>query len=155
MTGSLSAGQNIEVEDSWNTALESSSTPEDLSGHIKRQVRYRSDKREYWQTGRETWERRRGDCEDFAILMVQMCREKGFSAQMMCYAAGRKGHAIAVGMWEGRYWILNNGIFTTVDHPSEIESLMASHLNSPVSHLRKFVVGDRAMEHELNNRARS
>ncbi len=39
------------------------------------------DKVEYWQTSCETLERRKGDCEDQAILLWRLLREKGFSRE--------------------------------------------------------------------------
>jgi predicted transglutaminase-like cysteine proteinase len=59
-----------------------------VNNWVNRQIGYASDdsnyhRADYWATAAETIARGRGDCEDFAILKMQMLRGAGFDADRM------------------------------------------------------------------------
>lgn len=49
-----------------------------INAHINRAIQYRPDKGDYWQTPVETWEKRSGDCEDYAIAKLARVLDAGW-----------------------------------------------------------------------------
>ena len=99
--GSLTYEQAITVVES----------PEDICDRVSFQVNYKDDKYDEWSTGRATWKRGYGDCEDFAFCVKSICDEKGIESrvEIMSLKGSWQSHAVAIGTWEGSYWISSNG----------------------------------------------
>jgi predicted transglutaminase-like cysteine proteinase len=73
-----------------------------LNEAINRTITYTPDVVDNWQTPRQTWEIRRGDCEDIAILKYAVLRNRGFAEGDLALVLGnlrnatREGHAFLV-----------------------------------------------------------
>lgn len=95
---------------------------------VSRAVRYRRDEREYWQSSDKTWERGLGDCEDFAVLIQEMCHELGFPEVMIhVYFSNTtgEGHAVAVGQWEGKMWMADYSSYMDVRSLDDVRRRVA------------------------------
>lgn len=62
-------------------------------------VTYRSDteiwgRSEYWQTPQETYNKRTGDCEDYAIMFMQLVHELGYKPELISITQYGSGHTI-------------------------------------------------------------
>jgi hypothetical protein len=79
------------------------------------------------KSGRQTWEDRTGDCEDFAQCIVELCKARGFDAWVEVYYQenSSQAHAVAMGRWNGRLWISSNGSFQFVDDGKEAGRVLA------------------------------
>ena len=53
-----------------------------VNQYVNNTIEYVSDSSDYWQTGEETLSREAGDCEDFAILKLEMLADLGVSATL-------------------------------------------------------------------------
>ncbi len=87
--------------------------PRDVCAVAGKLIRYKSDREDEWQTPEETWARRAGDCEDFAILIQHVCEQLGYSCKVYVFfesVIGGEGHAIVAGqLKDGRWWCADNG----------------------------------------------
>jgi hypothetical protein len=134
----------------WAEVIESSSSPKQLNWHVGHQVHYKCDKAEegdHWQDAKHTWKRRRGDCEDFAVLMVRLCEEKGIKARVECFVSGGIGHAIAIGEWNGQLWVSSNGEYAVLKDHEAVMRWAASYLQVDGSTMGcYFLSGERLNE---------
>ncbi len=115
----------------WEEAVQNSRSPKDVCGFTADRLRYSAESGDVWSDPAEIWNRRSGDCEDYAAVVMDMCREAGFEAWVEVYfPRGRgEGHAVAVGpLPEGRYWVSSFGKYETVSSREEISRLMAGIL---------------------------
>ena len=51
-------------------------SPMDICTWVHENIKYKPDATNYWQSPEETLSLKTGDCEDLAILMIQLCKEK-------------------------------------------------------------------------------
>jgi hypothetical protein len=88
---------------------------------VDKNVTYTPDKDDYWQKANETLKRRKGDCEDYAILLCTLLRAYEVPAKDVYVAIGRnsegKGHAYLIEDWyKGKWRVIepqDGGLFTT------------------------------------------
>jgi predicted transglutaminase-like cysteine proteinase len=90
-----------------------------INRYVNARVRFVDDSRQYrradvWTSANATLNRRRGDCEDYAIAKLQMLRLAGFSARDLYLVVlkdlvRRSDHAVAVVRSGGRMFVLDNG----------------------------------------------
>lgn len=115
LPGSSSGGSE------WKALAASVNTPKGICAKIRHHTRYLEDLDDHWQSGAETWAKRTGDCEDFAIAIVELCKAKGFAAKMyVVYPKdGWEGHAVVIGVHDGKMWMSSNGWFEKVDSLDE------------------------------------
>jgi hypothetical protein len=98
---------------SWDSAVKASSSPSDISWQVRRHVTYRITPTLLWGNGRVTWERGYGDCKAFAYCVADLCEAKG----IVCWVSFVRpigenlGHAVAMGVWQGKLWMSSNGIY--------------------------------------------
>jgi len=143
---------------SMEEVIAASSSPEDIASYVSSQISYRSDYGDEWAPAAETWSRGRGDCEDFAVVMQDMCGRIGVEVHVyMFFPAGRReaGHAVAVGQWQGHYWVSSNGSYQEADSFEGIRNLVAREMRWTSEHLwysvldtdgsRRFINRDRAL----------
>jgi predicted transglutaminase-like cysteine proteinase len=88
-------------------------------------IRYVEDRELYgeadhWATASETMRRRAGDCEDIAIVKMQMLAAYGVKREDMNLVIARDlvrsaDHAILVVKIDGRYWLLDNATDQVLD----------------------------------------
>jgi len=81
-------------------------------------VRYVPDRtsEDEWRNSKDTWQMRRGDCEDMATCVRDLCTEKGLTADVYVFSSKAPGgsHAVAIGASDGKMWMSSNGGFTHV-----------------------------------------
>ncbi len=98
---------------SWQNTLIHASSPADISSAVKKRIKYQRDmyNEDEWRSAEETWNRRRGDCEDIAETVRKLCCQKGLQAQILVFYSktDREAHAVAAGETNGRIWISSNG----------------------------------------------
>ena len=88
-------------------------TPEALVKVLKKEFKYADDHRllgheDYWQSPEEFWNRKAGDCEDFALFAQYVLEKQGIETQVVSlYGAGGYGHTIAVFKRNGNYNVVN------------------------------------------------
>lgn len=103
---------------SWDAAVARVDSPKRAAKLARLYVRFEEETEDEWTDGKSVWERGFGDCEDFAAVVVQLCREAGIDADasiQVFTVNGVEGHAVALGQWRGRMWISSNGWFEFVD----------------------------------------
>jgi len=85
--------------------------PNKINKKVDAWVKYRSEAVDYWQTPRETMDRREGDCDDIAILKLSMLINNGYKDCWIerCWTEENIGHMVCVvNLWYGER-ILDNG----------------------------------------------
>ncbi|WP_338465540.1 transglutaminase-like cysteine peptidase [Novosphingobium sp. ZN18A2] len=96
-------------------------------------IRYREDsdlyhRADYWANAGETLRRRAGDCEDIAIVKMQMLAALGVPASDMFLTIARDrvrnaDHAMLVVKSGGRYWLLDNATDKVLDASRDYDYL--------------------------------
>ena len=111
----------------WEEILQQAKSPKEICRAVESYVSYKPDKMgDVWSSGRETWERGCGDCEDFAIAIVEMCYEIDLEASMIIYFppdSPGEGHAFAVGRYEEDLWVSDRGSYKIVSSLYDIEEM--------------------------------
>lgn len=98
-------------------------SPEEISQWVQRHIQYRADKQDEWAPAHETLRRRRGDCEDIAILVQALCDRRGIKSNVYLFfpaGIGAEGHAVAVGHAGNRLWFSDNGSYGEASTLNEI-----------------------------------
>ena len=114
----------------WDETAEVASTPREICSRVRRRVYRRKDDSDEWASGRQTWQRGYGDCEDLAACIVSLCRERGIDARVLVFhpAGGRQGHAVVVGKWRGKLWLSSNGWYQRIDSLEDAKRKVAVEL---------------------------
>lgn len=115
----------------WSAVAHAYDTPREICRMIERSIRYTTEKADQWSPSQDTWSRGRGDCEDFAICIQELCRLSGLPARVQLYfpAGGREGHAVLVGEWNGKMWFSSNGSYEEVKSEEEVRARVARMLS--------------------------
>jgi hypothetical protein len=98
---------------SWESAVAATTSPASISWQVRRHVTYETIGGESFNNGRETWERRFGDCKAFAFCVADLCEAK----DIVCWISVVRpkgelhGHAVTMGVWQGKLWMSSNGIY--------------------------------------------
>lgn len=111
--------------------LREAKQPRDVCRAVARNVGYRTEDVDRWASLQETWARGFGDCEDFASSVAILCQQLGFEAKVHLYFAlgGRRdGHAVVVGIWQGRMWMSDLGSYKEVDSIEDVKDRVARNL---------------------------
>ena len=113
----------------WDEVIQASETREDVVGYVSGTVAYKSDAIDQWAGGKETWERGYGDCEDIAATVTDICKAKGWDAwiEVFTFKKSLSGHAIAMGMKEGKYWFYC-GSYQEAGSMDEVRRMVARRL---------------------------
>ena len=88
-------------------------TPDQLALFLQKNVVFQDDLRlfgqvDYWQAPEELLVRRRGDCEDYALLARDLLSRQGIEAFVFSlYGEGGYAHTVCVFVERGRYNVLN------------------------------------------------
>jgi hypothetical protein len=104
---------------SWESAVRATTSPADISWQVRRHVTYRTTPVLTWEDGRETWDRGYGDCKAFAWCVADLCEAKN----IVCWVSvvrpigEHNGHAVTMGVWEGKLWMSSNGIYGVYESP--------------------------------------
>jgi len=102
-------------------------TPRSICSAVRHHVRPAEDMGDTWSTGKETWERGSGDCEDYAACVVDLCKAAGIEANIKVFYPkdSWEGHAVVVGSLDGRLWISSNGWYQTVKSMDDAKAVIA------------------------------
>lgn len=98
---------------SWESAVAGTTSPKSISWQVRRHVTYQITKAESFENGRETWDRGYGDCKAFAFCVAELCEAK----DIVCWVSvvrpvgELRGHAVTMGVWQGKLWMSSNGIY--------------------------------------------
>ena len=115
----------------WEQALAECATPKDVCRMVEKHVGYREQALDQWTPGRKVWDRGYGTCQHFAVLIQQICRERGFETSIHLYyplAMNAPGHAVVVGECNGRIWVSSNGDYSEVKSRDEVTKQVAQFL---------------------------
>jgi len=115
----------------WQEALASTRTARDICRTVSRHITYTPDRGEEWPQPERVWQRHRGDCEDFALTILEMCHRKGLRAFIrLYYPLGRaQGHAVVIGTRpDGRLWFSSLGSYRETDSARQVDELVAAEL---------------------------
>jgi len=115
----------------WEEALNAASTPRDICRLVGRHLSYVSDDGELWESPRRTWERGKGDCEDYAITILEMCRTKNIPAFLRLYFPASRpiGHAIVIGKKpDGGLWMSSVASYREIQSQQEATERVAAEL---------------------------
>lgn len=116
----------------WEEVVSECASPQDVCRMVERYIRYRSEEADRWAEARTTWARGRGDCEDFAVCVQQLCHELGLRVSVHLYFVdGRReeGHAVAVGEWHGRTWMSDLGSYEEVRSMDDVRERVSRVLS--------------------------
>lgn len=111
-----------------------------ICSEVRRRVRYKAEPkgRDHWQKPEETLKLGTGDCDDFAILTLSMCRKAKVQARMVIFYNRKAGHAVCAGSgWyasNGNYFRTNN-LAGSVTAEMRVGKLMAIEVGAAM--LRK------------------
>jgi hypothetical protein len=98
---------------SWDSAVAATTSPASISWQVRRHVTYQLTEAESFENGRETWYRGYGDCKAFAFCVAELCEAK----DIVCWVSvvrpvgELRGHAVTMGVWQGKLWMSSNGIY--------------------------------------------
>ena len=112
----------------WEQILVECDTPKEICKMINKHIGYREEQRDSWSAAHDTWERGKGDCEDFAICVQELCQESGFDANIHLYYSMKnftQGHAVVVGVNNGQLWLSSNGSYTELDSMDEANAIIS------------------------------
>ena len=114
----------------WDEIQTVAKMPKSICAAVRHHVRYAEDLGDNWATGKETWNKKQGDCEDFAACVVDLCKAAGIEATTHIFfpKGSLEAHAVAVGSWRDHLWISSNGWYATVDSMDEAKTLIAKEL---------------------------
>lgn len=111
----------------WGEIKTVAKTPRAICNAVRRRVRYTEDLGDNWATGKEAWEKKQGDCEDFAVCVFDLCRTNGIEVEIQVFApkGSWEAHAVVVGSWNGKLWISSNGWYVTINSMDEAKAVIA------------------------------
>jgi len=80
----------------YKTTIKALNTPLKVQAWLWANVRYKTDKpKNHWQTPRETFDLRTGDCEDWAAWALE-CLKTDYICYILCMYSKKSGHAECV-----------------------------------------------------------
>lgn len=116
----------------WTEIEQAYSSPREICRLVEKNIRYTTEEQDNWSPASATWTRGRGDCEDFAICIQELCRLSGLNTKVHLYfpaTGGREGHAVLVGEWNGKTWFSSNGSYEEVKSEDEVRGRVARMLS--------------------------
>lgn len=122
----------------WSEVGHAYATPREICRLVEQNISYRTEDNDTWSTAAETWARGKGDCEDMAICVQELCKLSGMTSKVHLYfpaTGGREGHAVLVGEWNGKMWFSSNGSYEEVSSEKEVRQRVAKMLSCKESQL--------------------
>lgn len=113
--------------------LEYTDSPESLSRFMKQNFDFTEDKSlfgevDYWQTPEEFWNRKKGDCEDYALFANYVfARLQMESYVISIYGPDGYGHTIVIYKEGGRFQVMNEDRIYRYDASSIEEAISFVH----------------------------
>lgn len=119
-------------DQTWHDAKINVASPKEASTIAATRVTYTPDmsKEDEWRSPQETWQKKEGDCEDFALVVQDLCKNNGIEAEVLIIRSNsaRKAHAITTGTVNGSIWVSSNGIYTTYQSTNDVKQAIARDL---------------------------
>lgn len=114
----------------WEQVASVVESPRDICIRVRHHVRYQADLGDQHSGGRETWDRQYGDCEDLAACVLELCEKIGLEASIMVFRqkGSTEGHAVAMGLWNGKLWLSSNGWYTTVKSIDDARMIVSKEM---------------------------
>ena len=117
---------------SWDNASRMCSSPRDICKVVKDRVKYSRDmqKEDEWRGGEDTWNKGKGDCDDYAVAVRDLCEREGFKAVIyVVYSkTARAAHAVTIGERNGTMWLSSNGLYEEVQSLDDAKETLARDL---------------------------
>lgn len=115
------------VRPTLDEAVQQCRTPQDVCRIVERYVADRVETVDRWYPAQETWQRGRGDCEDFAVCVQKLCHRLGFETSVRLYypLKSGEGHAVVVGLWSGQLWMSSMGSYEEVRSDNDVARKVA------------------------------
>ena len=117
---------------SMQQAVENITTPKALALFMHRSFKFAMDAQlfgtnDYWQSPEEFWERKAGDCEDYALFAKHALAIIGIEAYVVSfYAKNGYGHTIVL--------YKENGLFNVIDE-ARLREVQAATIEEAISRL--------------------
>ena len=98
---------------SFHQAVQNLNTPNQLVDFLQDNFKFTEDHNlfgsvDYWQAPQEFWDRKAGDCEDFALFAQYVLNQHNVETHVVSfYGPGGFAHTIAVYREKGRYNVIN------------------------------------------------
>lgn len=131
-TGSSSWAKKVFGRPDWADVAREYDSPREICHLVERSIRYSTEDADQWRAAGITWERGKGDCEDMAIVIQELCKISGMETKLHLYfpSSGKKeGHAVLVGEWNGKIWFSSNGSYEEVKSEQDIRHRVARMLS--------------------------
>ena len=118
----------------WSETAAVARSPKEICRRIRARVKYKKELGDKWTSGKETWKRGYGDCEDFAACVSDLCRQIGLQTRIYMFYNKRssKGHVVTIGEWRGRMWMSSNGCWATIGSVKDARDKIAASMGWPV-----------------------
>ena len=116
----------------WADVAQEYSSPREICRLVEKNIRYSTEDADQWSAAGQTWARGRGDCEDMAILVQELCNISGMETKVHLYfpsTGRREGHAVLVGEWNGKTWFSSNGSYEEVKSEEDVRRRVARMLS--------------------------
>lgn len=87
---------------SYLEATQEIKTPEELSKFLKKKFKFVLDEKhfdsvDYWQSPEEFWQRKKGDCEDYALFSKAILEKLGYEANIISlYGGNGYAHTVTI-----------------------------------------------------------
>jgi hypothetical protein len=85
---------------------------------VSQRVTYIPDRlpKDEWRSAGNTWETGQGDCEDFAVTVAELCKQKNIETTIYVFSSpiDREAHAVVIGRSNGQMWMSSNGSYENV-----------------------------------------
>ena len=130
---------------SWEQALAECTTPREVCRMVQRHIIHTAEDGDTWSAAPDTWDRGAGDCEDFAILAQDLCRELGFETSLQLYysiSPMTAGHAVVVGTWGDKVWVSSNGAYKEFTSQAGVVKHVAKFLRCKQKNMFSVVLAD-------------
>lgn len=103
---------------SWNDVIiKEFESPREICEFVRKNIRYKAEPKDRWCWPKEAWTRGRGDCEEFAVIIHELCMINGFVSEIyVAFSGGFKrtsGHVYVIG--DG--WFSSNGEYKQSNTP--------------------------------------
>ena len=114
----------------WDEVSQKVNTPKEICSSVRHHVAYRADQGDDWASGKETWDRGYGDCEDYAAAIAEICKNKDIETlTFMIYPESEDtGHVVVVGLWKNKLWFSSNGWFEHAKNGADIKRKVAHQM---------------------------
>ena len=98
--------------------------PELIQYWINMNIMYKSERINYGQSPKQTFERKTGDCEDFSIFAVYCCSRNGYHSRVInnvwAFRAGNNlGHSVGAFRFDSKCYIIGDSSYSSISGPYE------------------------------------